>query len=177
MWAVRHARPADCALLAAIEEAADQRYLGTPDAVFADTTGVPAEVAERYCADGRLLVAELDGDVIGFVGWSREDDRGVAGISQVSVLPEHGRRGIGAALMAAAHAAIADRGFDRVVLATQADISWNAPWYERLGYSVVPRDGWSPSMIGIAARQEADGISWSGRVWMERTIVRPEPAG
>ena len=175
MVLVRRARPDDCALLGAIEEAADQRYAGTPDVVFADTTGVPVEVAERYCADGRLIVAEVAGAVIGFVGWRREDDHGVAGISQISVLPEHGGSGVGSALMSAAHEAIAQRGFQRIVLATQADIAWNAPWYERLGYSVVPRDRWSPWMTDIAARQEIDGISWSRRVWMERQIAPLEP--
>jgi ribosomal protein S18 acetylase RimI-like enzyme len=177
MLIVRLARPDDCALLGAIEEAADQRYAGTSDALFADATGVPTEVAEHYCADGRLLVAEVDGAVIGFVGWRPQDDPGVAGISQISVRPEHGGRGIGSALMSAAHEAIASRGFHRIVLATQADIPWNAPWYERLGYSVVPTDAWSPWMTAIAAQQEVDGISWSRRVWMEFEISPLEPGG
>lgn len=174
---IRLARHDDCARLAAIEEAADQRYAGTADALFAESTGVPTAVAERYCADGRLVVAEVDGAVVGFVGWRPEADPGVAGISQISVLPEHGGRGIGSALMSAAHGAIASRGFHRVVLATQADIAWNAPWYARLGYSVVPIDTWTRWMTDIAAQQEVDGISWSRRVWMVREVAPLEAVG
>ena len=57
--------------------------------------------------------------------------------------------------------------FGTVVLNTQLDVEWNAPWYERLGFAVVPPERWTGWMQACAEEQAADGISWAARCWME----------
>lgn len=165
---IRSPTGAELLRLAELEEAADRRYLDTGHPELATTNGIDVATARRLAAADRLAVAVTSTDELaGFVAWCIEDDPTYLGISQVSVAPEHGGRGVGTALMHHAIAAARAGGFCAVVLNTQLDVEWNAPWYERLGFAVVPPERWTGWMQACADEQEADGISWTTRCWME----------
>ncbi|OQW43428.1 MAG: hypothetical protein A4S12_04910 [Proteobacteria bacterium SG_bin5] len=68
--------------------------------------------------DNRLLVAEIDGHVVGYVSWLPGGFVGRDYITFLNVDPSHERRGIGRALLQAAEAAI---GAGRVFVSTEDD--------------------------------------------------------
>lgn len=132
---IRPAEDADLGDLAAIEQAAD--------AVFAETFGTipwgtPPSGQDRAAQPGFLLVAAESegGRPIGFAHVLDAGDQ--AHLEQVSVTPEHARRGHGSALVRAALDLAAERGATRIGLRTFADIPWNAPFYQALGFVEQP---------------------------------------
>lgn len=104
----------------------------------------------------------------------------LAHLEQLSVLPEHGRRGHGAALVAAARAEAARRGHERITLRTYARVPWNAPFYERCGFTVVDPSEQEPgACFGtafhralIAHEQELDLQRHGPRVLMVAPTIR-----
>lgn len=58
-------------------------------------------------------------------------------LEQLSVSPDHGRRGIGGRLVDSVLSVAWSEGFEAVTLRTFADVPWNAPFYERHGFRVV----------------------------------------
>jgi GNAT superfamily N-acetyltransferase len=92
---------------------------------------------QRAAEPGFLLVADTDeqGPPVGFVHVLVID--GHAHLEQLSVLPEHQRKGVGAALTRAAMAEARAQGFDRLSLCTYRDVPWNGPFYASLGFSEV----------------------------------------
>ena len=152
--------------LVRIEKEADRRYLETRFRAFADTAGIPTDVARRYIAEDRLLVAVVDEEPIAFIGWHTSADPTVLGVSQVSVLTEFGRRGIGTRLLNTVLGRARAEGYRSVVLATQIEVPWNEPWYRRLGFRSVDPTDWTDWMRESVAEQQSSGIDWEHRVWM-----------
>ena len=44
-----------------------------------------------------------------------------------------------------------NRGLSAVTLTTFCDIPWNAPYYERLGFSELPEPEWGPQLRALVA--------------------------
>ncbi len=55
-------------------------------------------------------------------------------MEQLSVLPEHCRRGHGRALVEAAKNEARRRGYEWLSLRTYAEVPWNGPFYARAGF-------------------------------------------
>lgn len=130
---VRHARAADLMHIAAIEDSGGPLF----EEAFGDLAGdvllSPAPSGgERLDAPGFLLVVGPLGDPFGFVHVEIVD--GFAHLGQVSVRPEHMRRGYGAALVRAAMREAWLLGYDRLSLTTYRDLPWNGPFYRSLGF-------------------------------------------
>ncbi|MEN8707363.1 MAG: GNAT family N-acetyltransferase [Nocardioides marinisabuli] len=158
---VRAARPSDLRHLAGVEEEADG----------AAASPAPSG-GERADQPGHLLVASSAGEVVGFAHVVLlPDGHGVrAHLEQLSVLPQHGRRGTGARLVAAAAEEARWSGFDRLSLCTYRDLPWNAPFYERLGFEVVEPTG---VLAELRGRERALGLDEAGeRVVMELALGR-----
>jgi GNAT superfamily N-acetyltransferase len=161
---VRPARIDEVPLLGPIERDADSRFATTGHLELVSGDGIPAHVAMAAVDDGRLTVAEADGAVIGWLFATRVG--GELSLGQVSVLPEHGQRGIGTALLLDLIDRARSMGEGSIVLNTQADVPWNMPWYARYGFVVVPFEDWSPGMHEVTDYQRADGLDWATRVHM-----------
>jgi len=87
-------------------------------------------------ADQFVLVAEHDGDVVGFVygGPSRSGDAAYPGeIYAIYVLPEHHGHGHGSALIRAAGRALLARGWHSAVLWVLRENAPSRLFYERMG--------------------------------------------
>lgn len=166
-FALRPARASDIARLQEIERDADSRFAAEPDAPPSDV--IPDDHARRFVEQGRITVAELDGEVVGWVLLGAID--GEPCIGQLSVAVAHGRRGIGTALLEKALEDARARGAGSVVLNTQRDVPWNAPWYARFGFEVVNEDAWSPALRAVTLQQRDAGLDWSRRVHMRKTFA------
>jgi ribosomal protein S18 acetylase RimI-like enzyme len=131
---VRPARAADLTQTAAIENAGGpqfQEYFG--DAIEPILLSPAMDGRQRAAEPGFLLVAGEP--PVGFVHVLLID--GHAHLEQLSVLPEHQRHGIGAALTRAAMDGARAQGFDRLSLCTYRDVPWNGPFYRDLGFTEV----------------------------------------
>ena len=71
------------------------------------------------------------------------DQRGGAHLAQLSVQPDHGRRGLGRALLRAACEWALGHGYDELTLTTYRDVPWNGPFYASEGFvEIGPADDW-----------------------------------
>ncbi|HSO64961.1 MAG TPA: GNAT family N-acetyltransferase [Ornithinibacter sp.] len=135
MVTIRPAEPHDLPALARIEDAGDALFAQR----FGPVDWPPASSGEERAAEpGFLLVAVEDVDEV--AGFAHVLDLGGHWhLEQIAVDPTHGRRGIGAALLAGVHEEVARRGGREVTLTTYADVPWNGPWYAAHGYAVLER--------------------------------------
>ncbi|MDA4894241.1 GNAT family N-acetyltransferase [Streptomyces sp. MS2A] len=167
---VRDATDADLARLSEIERAADAAFT----AVFGDVDwGEPPSGAERISEPGFVLVvAEAEeGDPVGFVHVMEHDGEGH--LEQLSVLPDHARRGHGRALVEAALAEAEERDYTAVTLRTYADVPWNAPFYASLGFAQRPAPD-DEFHRALAAAEDRWGLADHGpRVHMAIDLHRP----
>ena len=157
MTTIRLGQDGDLPLLAGVEDAADARFVER----FGEVAWPPAASGEeRGREPGILLVAvDDDGTVVGFSHVLELD--GHWHLEQIAVDPEHGRRGVGAALLEATHDELARRGGREVTLRTYADVPWNAPFYARHGY--VELDPLPAHLLPFAHTEERMGLPRHGR--------------
>ncbi|MEU4804464.1 GNAT family N-acetyltransferase [Actinosynnema sp. NPDC023587] len=158
---IRPARPDEFPLLQRIEDAsgAPFRDFGMPE--IADDDHLPLDELARshvwVAADpgpvAWIAVVELDGH---------------AHVEQVSVHPDHARRGIGARLLDHVQEWAAGRGLAGLTLTTFRDIPWNAPYYERLGFREVAE--LSPALAAVVAEEARRGLDPVKRVCLHRRI-------
>lgn len=146
----RLATSAEVAALPPMQVAAGNLFREMDMALVAD--GPEPEVAGFANAQQaeRLLVALVEGKVVGFVRLEELD--AALHVEQVAVAPAYGGQGIGRRLMVAAEGLAQERGYDRMTLITFRDVPFNGPFYESLGWQVLPGDGLTPDLA--AARQE-----------------------
>jgi len=131
---IRPVRPDELALLPALELAADTMF----EPLGIGPLPGPGAV-EEFAAALVVLVAGQPP-----VGLGRIDAVGDgAHLEQLSVPPDHARRGTGRALLRAGCAWAAARGYPELTLATYRDIPWNGPFYASEGFvEAGPVDDW-----------------------------------
>lgn len=165
---IERARPSQVDALCAIERAAVQLFRGHPVWRAYAAMAIPPELLHGAIARGLVWVATEQGEPVGFV-WLDDDLGGDAvGIGELDVLPSHGRRGIGAALLQHACAWACSAGYRRVDLGTLADVPWNAPFYAKHGFVVV--DKRDPAFVEALARDRENGFPDELRVFMSRPL-------
>ena len=117
-------------------------------------------------AHGILHVAEVGGQAVGFALCGEVDGR--AHLFEMDVVPEHGRRGIGSALLESVCSEAAERGFSAMTLTTLRDVPWNAPFYAGRRFAELPEEEWGEQLAGIVARERMLGFPMQLRVVMGR---------
>lgn len=133
---IRLATPADIPRLAGIELRAAELF--GPDDLPPHLRGstLPLECLNLALASDLLWVALAPTyNVAGFLAAQAVGN--VLHISEISVLPERGGKGLGRALLAAAIERGRDGGYAALTLTTFAHIPWNRPFYERAGFRAL----------------------------------------
>ncbi|MCZ8172633.1 MAG: GNAT family N-acetyltransferase [Brevundimonas sp.] len=166
---VRPAKPTDLSLLPAIERSAA--------ALFADQAGLAHLAQGEVIAEAEhsaflsrncLWVAHDGGEVAGFLAATV-----VAGnfhIRELSVDQRVQGRGLGRALIEAALDAARQRGFAAATLTTFRDVPWNAPFYARCGFRMLPPAELTPALAAILADEQAHGLPEGSRCAMLATL-------
>ncbi|WP_049573891.1 GNAT family N-acetyltransferase [Nonomuraea sp. SBT364] len=154
---VRWAEAADLPGLTAVELAADGLFeqVGItfpPGTTMIEEVGDPGRVlVEGEPPDGFALVGQVDGGLH---------------LEQLAVRPDRMRRGIGGRLVAAVLDHARATGAPAVTLTTFRDVPWNAPWYERHGFRVLPAGDWGPELRALVEHERGLGIEVAPRVVM-----------
>jgi GNAT superfamily N-acetyltransferase len=105
---------------------------------------------------------------VGFAAWSRWNDEGH--LEEMDVLPSHGCRGIGAAMLAAVCALESRRAANLITLSTTRDVPWNLPFYRRHGFLEVAESALSPRLRELRAAETAAGLPLARRVIMQKAL-------
>ena len=134
MHDIRPARAEEVALLPELEAASDSLFLS----LGVGPLPPPGTVEQLHDA---LVVLVAGAPPVGFV---RVDAlSGGAHLEQLAVHPDHGRQGIGRALVRAACRWAAAAGYPDITLITYGDVPWNGPFYASEGFVACgPADRW-----------------------------------
>jgi GNAT superfamily N-acetyltransferase len=165
-YAIRSAQPEELTQLATIEQAAAIRFRDTPYAFLADGEPLPIEFIQQRFQAGQVWVAvDRDDIVIGFA-ITREVDRTLY-LQEIDILPTHGQRGIGTALIETVQAWGKRSGYDAMSLSTFRDLPWNAPFYAKLGFRILDESELTPEFQQIREHEREAGLPIADRVIMQ----------
>ncbi|MEM8769985.1 MAG: GNAT family N-acetyltransferase [Pseudomonadota bacterium] len=188
-YSLRAATMDDVLKLPAIELAAGKLFpaerIPDPDA------HLPIAELERACRSGGLFVAVLAASAP--VGDGADPIHGAAPVDagpdqpvgfavceesavtlhllELSVHPDHGRRGLGRRLVTRVVEEAAARGLEAVTLTTFADIPWNAPFYAAMGFEVLSEQDLTAFLAGALEEERALGLTER----VARVILRGGP--
>lgn len=182
---IRRAEARDLRRLQDVERAAGAPFRGLGMSVVADDDPPALADLRAYQARGRAWVAtddaadDQDGDGVGddvggddvVVAYLLLDVvDGAAHVEQVSVDPRCARRGLGRQLIDTAAGWALQQGLDTMTLTTFADVPWNAPYYARLGFAVVPPAELGPGLLAVRRHERELGLDAWPRVSMRRRL-------
>ena len=166
---IRPARPDDLAALVEIERAAGGMFLLLDADIFAGHDPGSVEELTPYADGGRAFVSvDADDRPVGYLLVDLVD--GAAHIEQVSVHPDHARKGLGRALIEHAASWARARDLDSLTLTTYVAVPWNRPYYERLGFRRLTTDEETPGLRAIRERERALGLEVWPRTGMRRDL-------
>ena len=170
-YAIRPATAEDLPLLPAIERGA-ARLFAPFDAGETEDVDVSADLAltSAALAAGRLWVAVFGTRVVGFALATIID--GEAHLHEMDVLPDHGRRGLGRALVAALRRWTVARGLPAITLSTRQDVPFNGPFYVRLGFTVAADEQLTPGLRRLRRQEQRRGLDVSRRAIMRLALPR-----
>jgi GNAT superfamily N-acetyltransferase len=162
---VRRVRPDELALLPALEAAADTRF---DDLGIGPLPG-PGTVEQFAAALVVLVAGDPPVGLCRIEGIDGPDGPDGPHLEQLSVHPDHGRRGIGRALLRAGVEWAGAKGYDELTLVTYRDVPWNGPFYASEGFvEIAPADDWLVAH-GLQAEQPVMGEGGT-RVVMRRRL-------
>ena len=95
---------------------------------------------------------------------------GTVYVEEMGVIPGHGRRGLGACLLACVCAWAQAQGYASVTLSTFRDVPWNGPFYRKQGFADLQPEEWTPGMRAIREREAKHGLRVEARVFMRREL-------
>ena len=168
-YEVRLASPGDLDAIPIVEVASGELFRTVDLEAVAEAPPTAPEALAAAQQGGRLWVGVTESrEVIGFALGCYMD--GHHHLQQLSVLPAHGRRGLGRALVKAVCAWAWSEGGRHVTLSTFRDVAWNGPYYERLGFRALAECQLGPDLVATRADEQAQGLDISKRVIMQRDL-------
>ena len=170
-YTIALARPRDLAGLPTIELAAAQLLQGhAPESILAESTAIEDLSAAQ--TDGRLWVALADDEPVGFAIVEMLAD-GLPHLDEIDVHPDHGRRGLGTALVRAVCDWTAAREFPEITLTTFRAVRWNMPFYARMGFEPVPEREQRAALREVVDDETARGLDPAARCVMRYRAGKP----
>lgn len=95
---------------------------------------------------------------------------GQAHLTGLGVHRDHMRRGVGSTLLTEAQRQARARGYEFMTLTTFRDLPFNAPWYERRGFSVLDPQSWGPALSERFRLEDEGSGRAAPRVAMRRAL-------
>lgn len=163
-YSITAARAQDVPFLAAIELAAAQLLRGhAPQSVLDEIT--TDDDFRQAQASGRLWVAINQDIPVGFalVEMLASD---LPHLEEIDIHPDHGRRGVGTALLRTVCDWARRSGYAAITLTTFRAVPWNMSFYSRFGFYELANDDIPPELSAVVADEQARGLDPSRRVVM-----------
>jgi GNAT superfamily N-acetyltransferase len=114
---------------------------------------------------GRLWVAlSQNRQPVGFALTDIVD--GHAHLDEMDVHPEHTRRGLGTKLLQTVIAKAREQNHVALSLVTFRHLPWNAPFYEKFGFTRLAAADLGPEMKSLLAEERAAGLNSDDRIAM-----------
>jgi GNAT superfamily N-acetyltransferase len=168
-YRVRLARPDEVTRLRTIEDAAGRIFSGLGLIDEALDVSFPLDDLVLLVGMGQVWVGCLEDDLpVGMVIASVRE--GVVYVEEMDVLPEHGRRGLGARLLERVCAWAQEEGYPAVTLSTFRDVPWNGPFYRKHGFRELRPAEWTLGMRAIREQEVRHGLAVEARVFMRREL-------
>ena len=154
--------------VAPLEQAAAEAYRTIGMDAIADDAPIPESVLLEAAEEQRFWVAVeygvLKAYLLGdFLPQSLH-------IDQVTVHPDASRRGLGALMIESVSADPRAKERGLITLTSFANVPWNAPYYERIGFIDIDRKDWPEGVAEKVAAEEEKGLAAWPRVVMQREI-------
>ena len=122
-------------------------------------------VLRQACEARKLWVALTgDGQAVGYAMTDTMD--GHAHLHEMDVHPSHARQGLGTRLLAAAMEKARLDEFSHISLVTFRHLPWNAPFYEKRGFSTLPLQKQGPQLRALLAEESDAGLNGLNRIAM-----------
>lgn len=167
---IRAARPEDGPALRAIERQAGERFREVGLDWIADDEPPSTEVLAAYANAGRAWVAlDQAGAPMGYVIVDVVD--GCAHVEQITVRPDHQGSGVGRSLLDRVRGWATESDKPALTLTTFADVPWNRPLYEHLGFRVLAEAEIGPELRAVRDRETSHGLDPAGRVCMRLDLT------
>ena len=171
-YKIRAARLEDLVTLAEIERAAATLFRDTSYAFLVDAEPLSLDFVTQQFREGRVWVAVDDRDTS--VGYAiGQDVDGNAYLQQIDVHPSYGRRGIGRELVEIVCVWAKHQNYSRILLSTFRDIEWNAPFYTKLGFQILPEVELTSGFQKIRRKEAEAGLPIDKRAIMYRELQQP----
>jgi GNAT superfamily N-acetyltransferase len=175
MGLIRLAHHKDLPLLREVERAAGESFRDLGMGAVANNEPLSVKELSIYQRAGHAWVTvDETGRVAGYVLVDVVDGAGY--VEQLSVHPDHSRRGLGRALLETVAEWADSQGLSALTLTTFAEVPWNAPYYARLGFRVLTPAELSPGLRRRRAAEQARGLDAWPRVAMLRSLRWPTRA-
>lgn len=144
-------------MLGGIERAAAGRFAGIDLTRIAEGRPTSEAAYLESIAEGFLWVVETPaGERVGLAIAERVDGEGY--LAEIAVHPDHAGQRLAARLIdAIAGQAVAD-GCRLLYLTTFDAVPWNRPYYEKLGFAVLPEEGAGADLRAIRAGERKRGL-------------------
>lgn len=171
---LRRATRDDVAGLPGLERAAGEMFRPLGMDAIADDEPPSHRWLRAAVAAGSAWVVDVGGVVVAYLVARTVD--GCAHVEQVTVHPDHARRGWGAALVEELALQASAAGLPALTLTTFRDVPWNGPYYERLGFYFLPDAEVTPGLRARREEEAARGLDRWPRACMRRELSSPRSA-
>jgi predicted N-acetyltransferase YhbS len=170
-YQIRTACIEELPLLSRIEEESAGLFLDTPYPFIANANPLPLDfVQQQFQAEQVWVAVDQQQTVVGYA-IAQEVDRTLY-LEEIDVLPKHGRKGIGSALVKTVCACATRRGYGIVSLSTFRNIPWNEPFYSKLGFCPVDEADLTVGFQQIRVKELEAGLPISDRVIMYCKLIK-----
>lgn len=168
---IRLATHDDVPMLADIERAAGLLFLDIGMPEIANDEPLPESILQGGVDSGQLWVAVDDVAAARPVAYLLAETLDASiHIEQVTVHPEYARQRIGSRLIDACATSAAGSGYRWITLTTFRDVTWNAPWYRRIGFDNVPDGEMTDDLRSLVAHERMSGLDRWPRLLMRRVV-------
>ncbi len=172
MIRIRLASADDVPKVAPLEKAAAELFRTIGMDAVADDPPIADTILLQAVEDNRLWVAVeygvLKAYLLGdFLPQSLH-------IEQVTVHPDAARRGLGALMIESVSADPRSKQRGLLTLTSFANVPWNGPYYERIGFVDIPESEWPEGVAEKVAADSKHGLDVWPRLVMQRVISEPK---
>lgn len=160
-------RKTDFTTLQNIQLAAGHLFYNIGMSHIAENPSTDIEGFLATIKNSSVLVARFDVNIVGFALIYRVGND--CHLEQMSVAPEHARRGFGSEILQYLIDKCRRQQLSRLTLSTFRNVPWNEPFYSKAGFRSISQNNLTGYLKAVWQTEDANGLDMT-----QRTIMRLE---